>query len=382
MKRVLICGLFRYPRGNATANYVQYLAACLKDAGYEVEILSYVNPEFLPKGAGVYLGCHVSDIAFQSRISIFQRLMNGKLFAFQLTKKLKTYHLTNEDLVITLGGYVIQKPVTAYREKAGFKIAGCPLEWFSSEQITDKREWDLYCRAFEMYRKYDLIFPISRHIAEHFAQAGCKIMVLPIMADVLAYPAKAKQFDKYRIIYPANGMLKDSADSMLKSVASLDEARLAKIEFHLCGMNEQTVTSSLTREEMHRLSGRLVIHPWLRYDKLIELYQRMHFLFLARPIKQMTLSNFPSKVPEAMCCGIVPIASRVGDYTSLYLEDGKNSLVFDGCSVADCKTALERAIDLPIVEYQELSTGARKCAQDKFDYHNWTDKIRQAIQSL
>lgn len=55
----------------------------------------------------------------------------------------------------------------------------------------------------------------------------------------------------------------------------------------------------------------------MKYGELIGLYQEMHFLLLARGVSQMTLANFPSKVPETMCFGIVPIVSEVGIIRSI-----------------------------------------------------------------
>ena len=46
MHRVYICGDIRFPRGGAGSNYVQYLGLALMEAGYEVHVVSTVNPEF------------------------------------------------------------------------------------------------------------------------------------------------------------------------------------------------------------------------------------------------------------------------------------------------------------------------------------------------
>ena len=96
----------------------------------------------------------------------------------------------------------------------------------------------------------------------------------------------------------------------------------------------------------------------------------------------MTLSNFPSKVPEVMTYGVVPVVSRVGDYTKYYLKDGVNSVVFEGCDANSCAKAIRRAISFSKEEYIEISSKARECVEKKFDYHNWTKKIKQAIESM
>ena len=83
-----------------------------------------------------------------------------------------------------------------------------------------------------------------------------------------------------------------------------------------------------------------------------------------------------------MCYGVVPIVSRVGDYTKYYLRDNENSIIFDGSDSRICRSALERALSMNDDEYDRLSQNARKCAENKFDYHNWTSKIHESICEL
>ena len=93
----------------------------------------------------------------------------------------------------------------------------------------------------------------------------------------------------------------------------------------------------------------------------------------------MTRANFPSKVPEVMCYGIIPIVSKVGDYTDIYLKDGKNSIIFEGCSAQACLEALRRAINMSQTEKENLSQGARKCAENDFFYQKWEKRISDFI---
>lgn len=63
--------------------------------------------------------------------------------------------------------------------------------------------------------------------------------------------------------------------------------------------------------EWEYLKSHTIIHDWLGHGELIALYQKMHFLVIARNVCQRTLANFPSKVPEVMSLGIVPVVSDV-----------------------------------------------------------------------
>lgn len=101
----------------------------------------------------------------------------------------------------------------------------------------------------------------------------------------------------------------------------------------------------------------------------------MDFLIIARKVDEMSLANFPSKVPEALCHGVIPIVSRVGDYTKYYLEDGVNSIIFDGYAAEDCLNAINRVLEMSNERIYELRCNARFTAEKRFDYHNWSDKI-------
>ena len=62
MKRVFILGWFSYPRGNATANYVQYLAKALQEEGFCVTVMSALNSEFELSDGDVIGGITVRNI--------------------------------------------------------------------------------------------------------------------------------------------------------------------------------------------------------------------------------------------------------------------------------------------------------------------------------
>ena len=202
------------------------------------------------------------------------------------------------------------------------------------------------------------------------------------MADTLEYPVGEKAFNKIKFIFPGNGLMKDAIDVVLKSFSQLTLQEKERVELHLCGIKEEKIKNIWSPHEYDSLKDMLIVHKWMHYEELIELYQSMHFLVLAREENQMTLANFPSKVPEVMCYGVVPIVSRVGDYTKYYLEDNVNSLIFDGCTIDLCLEKIRKALSMSQEEILELSFNARECAENKFDYRNWVGKIHYTLEKM
>ena len=219
-------------------------------------------------------------------------------------------------------------------------------------------------------------------LESYYKAKGMKTICLPIMADSQEFPVKQKRFDKWRFIIPANGKMKDALADMLGAFSELECDELGKLELHLCGVKEEAVRDILGKEQFEKLKSSMIIHKWMKYEQLIDLYQEMHFLVLAREISQMTLANFPSKVPETMCFGIVPIVSEVGDYTKFYLQDGVNSFFIHGSEIEECKAAIRRALQLTQGEFLAVSKEALYCAKNRFDYRKWTNTVREMLENV
>ena len=329
-RRVIICGWFFFPRGGATANYIQYLGKAIRHEGYDVEIWSSLNQEYHLVDGCIYDDFKVYDIRPCSKFNVIRRLLDGKLYWMYFLQKMRALQLTRNDVVIVSPSFKGIDTLLHYKHKIGFKTIGIPLEWFGKEQYTSEKEAIKGERDFRRNNKHDLLFPISHAIQEQFPNKPS--LVLPIMADTSEYEMPIQRSGKYKFILPANGLMKDSLYEILEGIGSLSSEELQRMEFHLTGVSKEKLDSVIDKTLLQKLDGTLILHSWMKYDKLVELYCKMHFLILARETNQTTFSNFPEdKVPEVMTYGVVPIVSRVGDYTQYYLEDGVNSLVFDGC---------------------------------------------------
>jgi glycosyltransferase involved in cell wall biosynthesis len=378
MRRIIFCGLYFFPRQGAHSNYIQYLADAVKREGYEVEMLCGINKEYSSADEMRYHDIHVTELYYRGNIFL-ERLFNGKLWGLRLKRKLKALNLNKEDLIIFSSLLPLTGAINSLKKKYGFKTATTVLEWFDDKDYFSARDAYIGRKQFEMNSENDLLFPISHKIAEHFPNNKC--FILPIMADSQEYECIEKKEGKYIFVFPAKGIMKDALSEMLMGLALLSDNELEKIQFHIMGI-EKTKIISILKDDYKRLRDKLVIHDWMEYADLVDLYQKAHYLFLAREFSQMTESNFPSKVPETMTYGIVPVASRVGDYTKYYLKNCENSIIFDGCDSHTCMKALQEAISIPFEDYKILSHNARKCVEDKFDYRNWSGAIKEAIESI
>lgn len=388
MRKVFVVCDTRFPRGSALANYLQYLMQALQCAGYEACLLTDLNREFLTEQQNLlqWHGISVCPI-IPSHHPIARRVEYKTGLLRKRMAALKRLGLGASDVVIVLS---TESPfllaLLRLRKKLGFKIIGGLLELFEEKDFPRKRRkwqyWQYRTALESVFPRFDAIMPISTFIEKRYADRGVKTFCVPILADCAEYPVQKKSMDVIRFIIPSNSKMKDDLPGMVRCFLHFPESIRRNIELHLCGVSEADLRSFLSQEEYETLRDMLVFHSWMVYDDLIALYQRMHFLLLSRGVCQMTLANFPSKVPETMDFGIVPIASDVGDYTRYYLEDGKNSIFIRGSGEQACYEAVRKALQSFPEQFPVLSRNARRCVEEKFDYHVWAPTIRQMIETV
>ena len=390
MKRVFICSEVSFPRGGAASNYIEYLALSLLDAGYHPVVIGQGknSEEDLCGETYVYNGIHYYNYPQQTKLSrhklkrfIDANFYNGK----QIVSLLKKLQLSSEDYIIfyTRNCFTID-PVLSYANQQGTMATMVVTEHREESQAMNKLlSWrSIYSFKYSISKTKSVI-PISRHLERYFQERGCRTLLLPSMANPFEYSFEVNKNSKtVNLIYSGSDFAKDSFHTMLKSFLLLNAEEKGIVRFHLTGVKYEKLVAYLGEESkiLGELESVITIHPWLEYDELVKLMKQMDYLFIAREITQTTLANFPSKVPEMMCYGVIPLVSRVGDYTDLYLIDGKDSLMFDGCTPEDGVKALRRAIGLSEEKRLEMRMNARKTAEEKFYYGVWAERLSEFIE--
>ncbi len=385
MQRAFICGFFNFPRGSAGANYVQYLGKALQELGYQIIIISNINHKELAKKNKERNEFIIEEIKL-SHNKVLHYLQYNYLISKITEHIFKKYSKNERDIFICYS--TLPQIVTCVRRVAKRRnniCAACIVELYEKRDFSNSKKIGMYKNykkvIDEEYPKFDILFPISSFIADYYKDNNLVIQVLPIMADPDEYNFYHKiNTKKRKFIYPANGKVKDALPEMLKGISCLSDRELQFAEFHICGVSEEKIAGILETDVYKNLRNSIIVHDWLEYDELIKLYQSMDYLLMARTICQLTLANFPSKVPEVMCYGVIPVVSRVGDYTEFYLENGINSIIFDDCTPSACYKAIKTALALSDEKRNEMASAARKCAVERFGYKNWTSVINKTIK--
>lgn len=393
MKKAYICTCANFPRKDAAANYIYSLAKCLQLIGYKAMIVSRgCNREedwHDEEDKYVYRGICYETIG--ERPKSLMGTVRGYFYeSRQVLRKLRSNTVTEGDCIFVYSdNYFYVRDIYKYAKKEKLDLFTCITEHYQPFQYMGGR-WNPvfwmerlgFWFGTPINRK---VIVISQYLQNYFNQKKCKTFILPPLVDVEEYRCAESNRSKTEfcnIIYSGNPSGKDDMKVMVHAIQKVNNENNEKIRFHItgCSENQIKISGDFTDEEWDDLKQSVCIHPWMDYEKLIKLYWDMDFFLLARHKNRVTLANFPSKVPELMTCGVIPIVSDVGDYTQLYVQDGQNGIVFQNCSLEECAAAIERAVKLTDDEKHVLSCNAQTMVRDKLDYHVWGEKIKGFLE--
>ena len=374
IKRIFIVEANNFPRGSANANYIQYLGLALNTdkckvivGGTEKNITTYKN--------GFVREIEYYNIPWKKKyISSFNYFLLN-----QLNKK---YTFSQNDYFILYS--IDYLTIKWLLKKVDIShICACQVEDFQPFQFkfgkfNPKIQYLKLSKKFIRNKKIKLL-PISSFIAEQYPDNP--VLILPIMADSTESVFIKKEIDMKKINFVYPGLKKtndeDDMELILKSLSKLNDDKLKRIKLHITGIKKEEF---LTRYKVEsRVEKILEIHGWMAYEELVSLYKNMDYLLLIRKENNVTKANFPSKIPELMAFGVIPVCTVVGDYTKYYLTDNKDIIFVNKESVQDCCNAINRAIDLDENVYAGMRLNARRLIEEKFDYKIWKEKINKFI---
>ena len=386
--RVFLFSTCVFPHGSASANYLQYLGQALLTKYSKVVLVSYGNKKDCEYNASeneyTYRGITFECIEYRNKFS--QKVTEKCFLGRNMLRYIRKYKPVESDYFIVYSSdKMVLSPILDYAEKKNIKTAACIVEWFP-ENLYNGKSYRQYNEVFEkLYTKFDRLFPISTYIAQRNEVYLEKSFVLPILTDVHEYPLaqkRRKSNTRRKFIMIANGMMKDQISSVYEMISCMSDKELENSEFHFKGIKEKELQAVLPQVYYKQIGKSIFTHGWMSYDELMQLYQDMDFLLLPRETNQMTLANFPSKVPEIMRFGVIPIVSNVGDYTNKYLKSNENALIMQGCDAEICYEAVKQAIYMEEERLECMSKNARISAEKLFDYRNWSDSISQTLEQL
>lgn len=400
-KRLFICADRNFPRGDAGANRILFMAKALQEKGWRVVVISTgkrnVQDYNKKKDEYMYDGVTYYNITFPNnklKRILEHYLLLGNRFVSAMKDK---FSCSNKDAILLYTSNLsFAEKIIKYARKEKIGIACDIVEWHQPFQFEgNDKSWIYKKTMYPMYRKffYEVapstknIIAISKCLREHFVEEGCNTIVVPIYIDVDKRPPISLSPDEkiVNMIYPGNPYKKDDFESMIGALELLSENERERIKLHLTGASLESYKASAPHKEKelskYIKQGVIIYHSWLEYSELMKLYEQVDFALLPRPINLTTQANFPSKVPEMMNKGIPVIMNRVGDIAD-YLSDNIDAILYDGEGPKNCAIALRRVLNMTKNNRDQIKKNAYDCAEKKFNYHLCASQLDEFFSAL
>lgn len=378
--RVYIVSDSDYPGLDATSNYIRNFAKSLALAEIDTKIVSvdrsvnrYRKAEWKKEDTNI---SYIS-VAYPVNNKV-ATIISRYTYASRVWKLLKQIGINSRDRIIVYSQkYAIVNPIIDRCRENGVKVSAIVVEWFEGK---DKNQ----DKCFEIaYPKCDSIIAISKNIKGHFDLLGVPTMILPPMVDMSQCKERVENTrgDKVHFLYTGNFVGKDDMQVMLKALSILPDEIRSRIEFHVTRFNDDSLikASGIDITTWNKIKDVVYTYGDVTVDELNRLLQMADFLPIARQKNRTTISNFPSKVPEAMIAGIIPIMTKVGDCPTDYLSDGVDSILFEECTPECCAEAFERAANIFYekdgTRFEELKKHAMATVEACFDIRKYSSEL-------
>lgn len=378
---MIFCCDLPFPRGNAGANRVYYLAKALVAAGREVLVLAR-NANGMNEICAEY--GNVAYFGLPTRHGKLGKLLDEKILnGHNMVRLLQRLPLVGNEIVcIYANSAIFVLPVMKYCMKRKIKTVIDVVEWHQASQYKWGRlslRFGILNYTFErLAPQIGNIIAISKCINNHFTRLGCHTTIIPPLTDIseVSFAPKNGQKKTFDLIYPGIPYTKDDIEVMLHSILLLPLECRKKVCFHSTGISEKSLRQFLGKRQwlLDELQDVFHVHGFMPFAELELLYKNVDFLLLARYDNLVDRANFPSKLPELMARGIIPIGNRIGDYYT-YLDDGFNAFLYDKISPVECSKAILRAVLTPLQQLSAMKDAARECARSKFDYRGWKQRV-------
>ncbi len=382
MSKIFICLDGSFPRGDPGANRIYYLAKAIQCYKINVIVISSCKNESQKEG-------WYNNVQFLNWImyknNIFKYIQKKILSGFLTINILKKISIKSEDTVIIYGSNsLFTRVICNFCKKMKIKTVLDIVEWHQVFEYNwgylNFRFLSACDNFYNVSKKVNKVIAISSIIAKYFEKKKINVKIIPPLTDVneCKFVKRNNNKEYIDIIYPGNPFGKDNIKQMIQCLLNLPENYRNKIKFHMTGISRKQLEQYLRKDRylLKKINDNILFHGWLEYSDLCNLFQTIDYFYIYRNNNKLTEANFPSKLPELLGYGIIPICNCIGDYTT-FLQDGVNALFFDENNKNEI---LIKAIDMAIVKREEMRYNARLCAEKKFDINNWGKSILEIIK--
>ena len=378
--KIVICGLLKFPAGDAGSLRQYQLAVMLRELGHDVLVvgLGETNNRQIEKYGEVdYISFRYGDNKLQNKVL-------SHLLYWKNLKKILGDYAPDVILMDDLGPSKTIK-LKQYCKVRQIRLIHDSVEWYSPEQFKHGKFSLGYIRKDILNRflidKTCGVIAISRYLEDHFKAKGCFCVRIPIViteADL----CKEKDLPEDKVVFTYAGQpgKKDYLHVMLDAFALLPDELLQRVVFNIVGCTkEQMIAAGISVEVLNKLEMQLAIHGRVSHDKVLHILKGTHFTLLMRSSEQRyAKAGFPTKVVESLSRSTPVICNLTSDLGE-YLADGGNALLVEECCPTSLQRQLCRAIEMSKIQRADMCSSACKTASKRFSYGEYLATLGELI---
>lgn len=362
--RIAYVGAFSTPPSDAPSARVYGIGRALRLSGHEVA--------FIGREMGEPAGWH-DGFAFRSRprrsrlVSFLSEVLGGDYL-----DRLRGLPRP-PDLVIFYGGFLpMSLRVARHCRRHGIATAADVVECYEPSHVPlgalGPFRWNADLKFSWFTPALGHVICISRWLDEHYRSRGCRTVQVPPMLDVAAIGFRETSGSAgLRFGYAGNPGKKDLLGNVLAAVAQLRREGIPAT-VRLIGVSPAAAAENLRwcGQPAMDLDGVAEFTPKVTADKVPALLSECDFLPLLRPPLRYAQAGFPTKLTEAMACGL-PVVANLTSNLDDYLVDGTNAFLARDHGKEAFLEAARRAWSARD-RWTAMRRAARATAESGFDY--------------
>lgn len=390
---IIIIAAVDFPQGGGESTRLKTLAAALKLAGHDVQIL-LENPSGNVKQELLQTSGEVLGIPFRYILGNTEPLKGKDFFKAkymavgQLKSAIRKADTDKKVDVLWFNQMAFHTiyPLTKLAKKLDVKT----IHSYEDDRINGpglKRKLIHINQVMadrHLAKKADLLVVISHFLKKKYEKLSwgkTPISIIPTIVEADKWDAGPEQDNDIPILFYYGGFFGfDDIEKMIEAVALL-KVRDKPVKLLMAGYNkkkpeymasvEQLVKDKNVEEEVRLLGFTL-------HEKLHEYIKQANALIGLRKDDEWSHTGLSTKLSEYLSTGRLVICTTVGDNTK-YLKDGESALMLRPDATADeLADAIERAVSDK--EYRKkIGEGGRQVALDNFDINVVVQKLNEAL---
>lgn len=358
--RVAYLGNFPFPGATAATHRVRGVAEALAIAGHEVTIVPLVEGE-PTDGESAHVDTSIARRAVSGTMTNAAELLLGGRRAVAWLRG----HRHDFDVALVYGtpaALLARYAWAVRRDRAALPpLMLDVVEWYDYSSRPGGR-FGPFALEHSVAMNFiatraDSVMCISTFLAEHFAEHGRPVAVVPpLFGTAPTPPAVWTGLDPGRtqIGYAGSPGAKDGSGlaNLVAAAAVLPDSLRSRVQVQIAGLTEAQ-GSALLRSQLrgfeHDVSDIVRWHGRLPASGAQALVAACDFTYLQRPRARYAMAGFPTKVVESLVLGTPVIVNATSDLAT-YVTDGENGVLMDqpdldGAGTQAVPPALERVLD-------------------------------------